>query len=90
MDAGAKHESTYQLFCFEQEHAAAPVVLLRPVCGFVTIRHLETVIHQIGTAESLALNIHRILVDAVQLVYLIHLVGIEACHLHQGQMLVLE
>ena len=47
-------------------------------------------VHEIGTAEGLALDIERLQVYAVQLVYLIFLIGIEASHLDSGQVLVLE
>ena len=47
-------------------------------------------VHQVGTAERLTLHTHRLQVDAVQFLYLIHTVGIESCHSDTGQVLVLE
>ena len=47
-------------------------------------------VHQVGTAEGLTFNIHRLQVYAVQLVYLIILRSVKSCHLDTRQVLVLE
>lgn len=77
------------LFGGERYDAAAPIVELG-VVDVVAVWHFEAVGHEVGTRVALALAVEGFIVDAVELVDDVLLIGIEALHLDAGEMLVLH
>ena len=73
----------------EAEHAAGVVVLF-VVVHTVCVGQLQPVGHEVSTAIHLALARQRLVVDTVQLVHAIELVGLQTRHGYAGQMLIDE
>src|SRR5574344_2174288 len=81
--------ASWRLLGFKEQYAARPISACVPL-GIVAVGHIETVVHQVCTAEQLALNGEWLYVDAVQLLHAIHLSGVKTCHVDTWQVLVLE
>ena len=56
----------------------------------MVVGNLQSVRHEVGTAEDLPFVTQGDVVDAIQLVYPVLFVGTEAGHLYTGQVLVVE
>ena len=85
----SQREQKVFLLCFQIDNSRRPIYLLIPI-HIMSIWHFQAMFHKEFARIRLALTVEWLVVDDIQLTYLVHLVGIKTSHLHSWQVTIVE